>query len=81
MTRYLAVIFGAGIALIVLGGLARGFDGVTMTILLAAVATAAVGIAIARLFTSGVIGPAQCSECGRLIAPSSPYCKHCGAPR
>jgi hypothetical protein len=81
VTRYVAVVFAAGIALIVAGGIARGFDGVTVTILAAAVATGVLGIAIARMFAAGAAAPAQCSECGRLIAPSSPYCKHCGARR
>lgn len=81
MTKFLLVVFGAGIALIVAGGVARGFDGVTVTLLVAAIATGAMGVAIARRFASGAAGPAQCTDCGRLIAPSSPYCKHCGAPR
>lgn len=81
MTRYLALMFAAGIALIVLGGLGAGFDTVTIVILLAALATAFLGIAIARMFRAGAVQPAQCDDCGGLIAPSSPYCKHCGAPR
>lgn len=81
MTRSLVVVFAAGIALILLGGVARGFDAVTVVILAAAVGTAGVGLAIARMFVSGAAGPAECAECGGLIAPSSLYCKHCGAIR
>jgi hypothetical protein len=81
VTKYLVLVFGAGTVLIVLGGIARGFDAVTLVILVAALGTGAVGIAIARRFSSGAVGPAQCSDCGGVIAPSSPYCKHCGAPR
>jgi hypothetical protein len=81
MTKYLVLVFCAGIALILYGGISRGFDGVTITVLVAAAATGLLGLGIARRFSSGVIGPAQCRDCGRGIAPSSPYCKHCGAPR
>lgn len=81
MTKYLVVVFCAGVALILYGGISRGFDGVTVTLLVAAAATGLLGVAIARRFSSGVAGPAQCADCGGLIAPSSPYCKHCGAPR
>ena len=81
MTRWLALLFAAGIALIVLGGLGAGFDTVTIVILVAALGTAYLGIAIARMFSTGAVRPAQCAECGGLVAPSSPYCKHCGAQR
>ncbi len=81
MTRALAIVFGVGIVMLVLGGVARGFDVVTIVLIAAAAATAFLGVAIARLFASGTAGPAECRECGGLIAPSSPYCKHCGAPR
>lgn len=81
MTKYIALVFGVGIALIVAGGVGRGFDAVTVTLLVSAIATAALGIAVSRRFASGAAGPAQCEVCGKLIAPSAPYCKHCGAAR
>ncbi|MDQ3879324.1 MAG: hypothetical protein M3290_13405 [Actinomycetota bacterium] len=71
----------AGILLIIAGGLANGFDSTTIVILVFAVFFAALAIGVTRRFTEGAAGPATCRECGRAIAPSSPYCKHCGALR
>jgi hypothetical protein len=81
VTRYLAAVFILGIAAIVAGGIRSGFDMTTVVLLLLAIALAVVGVAAARRFSSGAVCPAQCSQCGGLLAPSSPYCKHCGAPR
>ena len=81
MTLYVAVIFAAGIAAIAAGGIRWGFDATTVVLLALAIGVALVGIAVARRFASGTVEPAQCSECGGVVAPSSPYCKHCGAPR
>ena len=81
MTPYVAAIFAAGIAVIAAGGIKWGFDPTTVVLLVLALGVALVGIAVARRFSSGAVEPAQCSDCGRLIAPSSPYCKHCGARR
>lgn len=81
MTRWIALVFIAGIALILGGALGSGFDAVTIVILVAALGTAWLGIAVSRRFSSGAVAPAECAECGGLIAPSSPYCKHCGAAR
>ena len=81
MTKYLAIVFAAGIAAIVAGGLSWGFDATTVIILALALGVVAVGLAVGRKFASGTVAPAQCDECGGLVAPSSPYCKHCGAAR
>lgn len=45
------------------------------------VATGVLAIAIVRRSSKGVTGPVQCEECGGLLSPNAPYCKHCGAPR
>lgn len=81
MTKYVALIFAVGIAGIVAGGVKWGFDTTTVILLALAVGVAAVGLGVARKFASGTVAPAQCAECGGVIAPSSPYCKHCGAAR
>lgn len=81
MTKYVALFFAVGIAAIMAGGVTQGFDAMTVILLALAVGLAAVGIAVARRFSSGTSGPAQCTICGGVIAPSSPYCKHCGTPR
>ena len=45
------------------------------------VATGFLAIAIVRRSTSGMTAPVQCTECGGLLSPNAPYCKHCGTPR
>jgi hypothetical protein len=81
VTKYVALVFGVGVAGIVAGGLTWGFDATTVIILAMALGVAAVGLGVARKFASGTVAPAQCPECGGVIAPSAPYCKHCGARR
>ena len=81
MTRYVGAIFVVGIAVMIVGGIAWGFDATTLVLLALAVGVALMGIAVARKFSSGTVAPAHCSQCGGVISPSSPYCKHCGAQR
>ena len=81
MTKYVTAFFVVGIAAIVAGGARWGFDATTVILLALALGIAAMGVAVARRFSSGAVGPAECSQCGGVVAPSSPYCKHCGAPR
>lgn len=81
MTKYVALFFAVGIAAITAAGISQGFDATTVILLALAIGLAIVGIAVARRFSAGTVTPAQCAACGGVIAPSSPYCKHCGAPR
>jgi hypothetical protein len=81
VTAYVGAFFVVGIAAMVVGGVAWGFDATALVLLLLAVGVALLGMAVARKFATGSVEPAQCSECGRAIARSSPYCKHCGARR
>jgi membrane protein implicated in regulation of membrane protease activity len=81
VTRAVVVIFALGIAAMVAGGIGWGFDATTLLLLVLALGVALIGIAVARKFATGTVEPAQCAECGGVIAPSSPYCKHCGAAR
>lgn len=81
MTKSVVAIFVLGIAAMIAGGIGWGFDATTLLLLVLALGVAFVGIAVARKFAAGAVEPGQCSECGGVIAPSSPYCKHCGAAR
>ncbi|MEA2476872.1 MAG: hypothetical protein QOF16_778 [Actinomycetota bacterium] len=81
MIKIVYAIVVAGILLVIAGGLANGFDSTTVVILCLAVAFGILAIGVSRRFATGVVGPATCAECGKAIAPSSPYCKHCGALR
>jgi hypothetical protein len=81
VTKYVAAVFAVGIAAMIAGGIRWGFDAMTLILLALAVGIALVGIAVARKFSAGTVEPAQCAQCGGVIAPSSPYCKHCGAAR
>ena len=38
----------------------------------------ALAIAVADKARSGAVQPASCPECGGLISPNAPHCKHCG---
>jgi drug/metabolite transporter (DMT)-like permease len=81
MTRSIAAVVVAGVALIVVGGIATSFDATTLTVLFLAVVVGAAAIAMSRRFSSGAVAPAQCEECGGLLSPSAPYCNHCGVRR
>ncbi|MFN2595401.1 MAG: zinc ribbon domain-containing protein [Actinomycetota bacterium] len=81
MIKVVYTVVVAGILLIVAGGIANGFDSTTVVILGLAVGVGLLAVGVTRRFAQGLAGPATCSECGKSIAPSSPYCKHCGALR
>ena len=77
---------GAVVALVVLGvavvlalGLAVGFDSTALIIFAFVVVFGALAIAAARKARSGAVAPGGCPECGGLVSPNAPYCKHCGA--
>ncbi|MDQ3751737.1 MAG: hypothetical protein M3333_02445 [Actinomycetota bacterium] len=80
MTGWVTGIVAAGVGLAVMVGVNRGFDAVSLTILLGIVALGALAIAVARRATSGDVGPGRCASCGGLISPNAPICKHCGTP-
>jgi hypothetical protein len=68
-------------SLAVVVGLAVGLNLVTAVLLGVIVLLGALSVAVARKSDRGAVGPATCAECGGLISPNAPYCKHCGAPR
>ena len=69
----------AGIALAFLLGLERGFDVTGLVIFSLIVGVGALALAVVRKSGGGTVGPATCGECGGLISPNAPYCKHCAA--
>jgi hypothetical protein len=76
---FIAVIV-AGIALAFALGLSRGFDAYAVVIFVFIVAVGALAIATLNRWSGGSVQPGKCDECGGLISPNAPYCKHCNAP-
>lgn len=74
-------IVAAGLALALALGLGQGFDPTSITILLAIALVGALAIAAANRSSRGLAAPATCQECGGVISPNAPFCKHCGARR
>ena len=65
----------------ILLGVGIGLDVAATSILISMVALGILAVVIARKSDSGTaVGPATCEECGGLISPNAPYCKHCGHP-
>jgi hypothetical protein len=81
VTAAVTVLVAAGLVAALGYGAASGFDALEVVVLAVAGALGALGIAVARRANSGRTTPARCGECGGLVSPSAPYCKHCGAPR
>ena len=76
---------GAVVALVVLGiavtlalGIAVGFDSTAVIIFGFLIVFGALAVAAARKARSGTVTPGHCPECGGLVSPNAPYCKHCG---
>lgn len=80
MTAWVTGIVAAGVSLALVVGAGRGFDALSLTILVGIVALGALAIAVARRAGTGIVGPGRCEGCGGLISPNAPVCKHCGAP-
>jgi hypothetical protein len=77
---WLAVaIIVAGITVALVLGIVSGFDAVGVVIFSLIVLVGALGVAAVTRFRSGEVVPAECRECGGVISPNAPYCKHCGA--
>jgi hypothetical protein len=77
VTAVVAIGFGLSVAV----GAGRGFDTTSVILLTLIALFGCLAIAVARKAKAGVIGPARCVECGGLLSPHAPYCKHCGVPR
>ena len=81
MRALAAVVVVVGIVLAFLLGLERGFDLTAVVIFALIVGMGALALAVLRKSGRGTVGPATCEECGGLISPNAPYCKHCAATR
>jgi hypothetical protein len=69
----------AGISVALVLGLVSGFDTVGIVIFVLIVLVGALGVTAVLRYQSGDVVPAKCNECGGVISPNAPYCKHCGA--
>lgn len=69
-----------GIALVVGIAFAAGGDIAVVFYVAPVVLLGVVVIAAAVKMRSGAVQPDECADCGGLISPNAPYCKHCGAP-
>ena len=74
-----AVVVVTGIVLAFLLGLERGFDLAGAVIFSSIVGVGALALAVLKKWGRGTVGPATCEDCGGLISPNAPYCKHCAA--
>jgi hypothetical protein len=59
-------------------GIAVGFDSTAVIILVFVIAFGLLSILAARKARSGAVSPGTCPECGGVVSPNAPYCKHCG---
>ncbi len=74
-----AAIFVAGVAFV--GAIAAAgaqYGAVEVVILTFVLALAGVGLSM--LLRSNHVAPGTCPECGGVVSPNAPYCKHCKAP-
>jgi hypothetical protein len=69
-----------GVALVVSIAFAAGSDIAVVFYLAPVVLLGVIVIAAAVKMRGGGVRPAECADCGGLISPNAPYCKHCGAP-
>ncbi|HEV3472858.1 MAG TPA: zinc ribbon domain-containing protein [Actinomycetota bacterium] len=67
-----AVLFAIGL------GIAGGLDAQGMTILMLVIGAGVLAVAVARRAEGGFVDPGKCDNCGGLVSPNAPYCKHCG---
>ena len=80
MTPAVVGLVTLGLALTLGLGIATGFDTTTVILLTLIVLFGLMAIAVTRKSGSGVVAPARCVNCGGVISPNAPYCKHCKEP-
>lgn len=79
MTSFSVAVITLGLALAIGLGIQSGFTVISIVILVLMVAVALMAVAVIKKGRAGGVGPAHCEECGGVISPNAPYCKHCGA--
>jgi hypothetical protein len=70
----------AGIALVVSVAFLADVDTVTVLYVAPIVLLGLVVVSVAVKTRGGSVRPAECPDCGGLVSPNAPVCKHCGAP-
>jgi hypothetical protein len=70
----------AGIALVVSVAFIAGADAATVLYVAPIVLLGTVVVGVALKTRAGKVRPAECPNCGGLVSPNAPVCKHCGAP-
>lgn len=69
-----------GVVGAVLLGIGMAFDVTALVILAFIVVVGGVGLGAAVKMRKGTVQPAICPNCGGLVSPNAPYCKHCHEP-
>ena len=77
MTAIAAGIIVAGIAFVVGLALAFRLDGYAAAMAVLILGFGWLGLRVVR--RSSAVTPSACPECGGLVSPNAPYCKHCKA--
>ncbi len=72
------VLVVGGIVAAILLGIGMAFDVTALIILGGIVIVGVVGLGVVAKMRSGAVAPLECPECGGLLSPNAPYCKHCG---
>ena len=79
MTLVVTTFVVLGVAVAIYFGLVAGFDLTALIIFTLIVLVGLLAVVVTRKSGQGKIGPAYCKECGGVVSPNAPYCKHCGA--
>lgn len=79
MKRTAIAIVVLGLAVAITSGIAFGFDTRAIVYLGLMTAVGLLAIGVAARTDKRTVGPAHCVQCGGLISPNAPFCKHCGA--
>lgn len=79
MSKTVTAFVAAAVLFAIALGVAGGLDAQGMTILFLVIAMGVLAVVVARRAEGGFVDPATCTNCGGLVSPNAPYCKHCGA--
>jgi hypothetical protein len=80
LTRGVTGIVVLGVVAMILLGLGLGWDIGALVIFGCASGAGMLAIAAARMAARGFVTPGECPNCGGLVSPHSPHCKHCLTP-
>ena len=74
-----AAIFVSGVAFVAVLTAAGAQYGLVELVIVTFVLALA-GLGLSMLVRSRQVEPAMCPNCGGVVSPNAPYCKHCKAP-